>query len=83
MSLLVLCYMFYAKNNSCYLFFLLQLWLTFAPVADKTAGCFHTSLDMVNWLSLVYLILSVPFGLIAMWILDSVGLKCAVSCSGD
>ncbi|KFP81766.1 Major facilitator superfamily domain-containing protein 7, partial [Apaloderma vittatum] len=56
----------------------LQLWLTFAPVADKTASYFHMSLKMVNWLSIVYLVISIPFGLVATWVLDSVGLRCAV-----
>ncbi|KFU84539.1 Major facilitator superfamily domain-containing protein 7, partial [Chaetura pelagica] len=56
----------------------LQLWLTFAPVADKTAAYFHISLEMVNWLSIVYLLISIPFGLVATWILDTVGLRCAV-----
>ncbi|NWU90936.1 S49A3 protein, partial [Upupa epops] len=56
----------------------LQLWLTFAPVADKTAAYFHISLEMVNWLSVVYLFISIPFGLVATWVLDSVGLRCAV-----
>uniref|UniRef100_A0A8D0L7V4 Solute carrier family 49 member 3 n=1 Tax=Sphenodon punctatus TaxID=8508 RepID=A0A8D0L7V4_SPHPU len=56
----------------------LQIWLTFAPVADKTAAHFHISMDMVNWLSTVYLLLSIPFGLVATWVLDSIGLKCAV-----
>ncbi|XP_069735915.1 solute carrier family 49 member A3 [Phaenicophaeus curvirostris] len=55
-----------------------MLWLTFAPVADKTASYFHISLEMVNWLSIVYLLISIPFGLVATWILDSVGLRCAV-----
>ncbi|XP_071586452.1 solute carrier family 49 member A3 isoform X2 [Heliangelus exortis] len=55
-----------------------MLWLTFAPVADKTAGYFHISLEMVNWLSIVYLLISIPFGLVATWVLDSVGLRCAV-----
>lgn len=57
----------------------LQLWLTFAPVADKTAVYFHISLEMVNWLSIVYLLISIPFGLVATWVLDSLGLRCAVS----
>lgn len=61
------------------LVFLLQLWLTFAPVADKTAAYFHISLETVNWLSMVYLLISIPFGLVATWVLDSVGLRCAVS----
>uniref|UniRef100_A0A672TMP6 Major facilitator superfamily (MFS) profile domain-containing protein n=1 Tax=Strigops habroptila TaxID=2489341 RepID=A0A672TMP6_STRHB len=56
----------------------LQLWLTFAPVADKTAVYFHISLEMVNWLSIVYLLISIPFGLVATWVLDSLGLRCAV-----
>ncbi|NXU49407.1 S49A3 protein, partial [Turnix velox] len=56
----------------------LQLWLTFAPVADKTAAYFHISLEMVNWLSIVYLLISIPFGLVATWILDTVGLRFAV-----
>ncbi|XP_066468724.1 solute carrier family 49 member A3 [Tiliqua scincoides] len=59
-----------------------MLWLTFAPVADITAEYFHTSLDRVNWLTLVFLVISVPFGLLGIWILDTVGLKCAVILCG-
>ncbi|NXL84530.1 S49A3 protein, partial [Alectura lathami] len=55
-----------------------MLWLTFAPVADQTAAYFHVSLEMVNWLSTVYLLISIPFGLVATWVLDSMGLRCAV-----
>nr|XP_003223401.1 PREDICTED: major facilitator superfamily domain-containing protein 7 [Anolis carolinensis] len=53
-------------------------WLTFAPVADKTAEYFHTTMNIVNWLSLVFLVISVPMGLLAIWILDTIGLKCAI-----
>ncbi|XP_074809694.1 solute carrier family 49 member A3 isoform X2 [Natator depressus] len=38
-------------------------------------------MDTINWLSLVYLLISIPFGLVATWILDTVGLKCAVMLS--
>ncbi|XP_049652300.1 solute carrier family 49 member A3 isoform X3 [Accipiter gentilis] len=55
-----------------------MLWLTFAPVADKAAAYFHISLEMVNWLSIVYLLISIPFGLVATWVLDSVGLRSTV-----
>ncbi|XP_063150938.1 solute carrier family 49 member A3 [Candoia aspera] len=55
-----------------------MLWLTFAPVADITAQRFHTSLDMVNWLSTVFPVISVPVGFAAIWILDTIGLRCAV-----
>uniref|UniRef100_A0A2K6DQT9 Solute carrier family 49 member 3 n=1 Tax=Macaca nemestrina TaxID=9545 RepID=A0A2K6DQT9_MACNE len=33
---------------------------------------------MVNWLSLVYLVVSTLFGLVAIWVLDSVGLRGAL-----
>ncbi|NXH20773.1 S49A3 protein, partial [Bucco capensis] len=56
----------------------LQLWLTFAPVANEIAAYFHITLEMVNWLSIVYLLISIPFGLVATWVLDRVGLRCAV-----
>ncbi|XP_029458607.1 solute carrier family 49 member A3 [Rhinatrema bivittatum] len=55
-----------------------MLWLSFAPVADETANYFQSSLVQVNWLSLVYLVISVPFGLVTTWILDTTGLKFSV-----
>lgn len=56
-----------------------QLWLSFAPVADTIAQYFSLSTNQVNWLSLVYFVVSIPFGLVAIWVLDSVGLRWAVS----
>nr|XP_033773990.1 solute carrier family 49 member A3 isoform X2 [Geotrypetes seraphini] len=55
-----------------------MLWLSFAPVADKTADYFQCSPTEVNWLSLVYLIITIPFGLVTSWILDTTGLKFSV-----
>lgn len=52
-----------------------MLWLSFAPVADTVAQHFFLSMEQVNWLSLVYLVISIPFGMAAIWILDSVGLR--------
>ncbi|XP_055467718.1 solute carrier family 49 member A3 [Psammomys obesus] len=52
-----------------------MLWLSFAPVADTIAQHFFLSMDQVNWLSLVYLVVSIPFGMAAIWVLDSVGLR--------
>ncbi|XP_052054670.1 solute carrier family 49 member A3 isoform X1 [Apodemus sylvaticus] len=52
-----------------------MLWLSFAPVADTIAQHFFLSMDQVNWLSLIYLVLSIPFGMAAIWVLDSVGLR--------
>uniref|UniRef100_A0A2K5VKU7 Solute carrier family 49 member 3 n=1 Tax=Macaca fascicularis TaxID=9541 RepID=A0A2K5VKU7_MACFA len=52
-----------------------MLWLSFAPVADIVAEHFVLSMAQVNWLSLVYLVVSTLFGLVAIWVLDSVGLR--------
>ncbi|KAM5338770.1 solute carrier family 49 member A3 [Glossophaga mutica] len=54
-----------------------MLWLSFAPVADTTAQYFSLSTSQVNWLSLVYFVVSIPSGLVAIWVLDSVGLRWA------
>uniref|UniRef100_A0A8D1UW27 Major facilitator superfamily (MFS) profile domain-containing protein n=1 Tax=Sus scrofa TaxID=9823 RepID=A0A8D1UW27_PIG len=55
-----------------------QLWLSFAPVADTIAQHFGLSTEQINWLSLVYLVASIPFGVVAVWVLDSVGLRWAI-----
>ncbi|XP_041418752.1 solute carrier family 49 member A3 isoform X2 [Xenopus laevis] len=55
-----------------------MLWMSFAPVADMTASFFQCSLDVVNYLSLVYLIISIPVGFGASWMIDTLGLKCAI-----
>ncbi|XP_012519110.1 PREDICTED: major facilitator superfamily domain-containing protein 7 [Propithecus coquereli] len=52
-----------------------MLWLSFAPVADTIAEHFFLSMEQINWLSLVYLVVSIPFGVVAIWMLDSVGLR--------
>lgn len=54
-----------------------MLWLSFAPVADTIARHFLLSTEQVNWLSLVYLVVAIPAGLAAIWMLDSVGLRWA------
>ncbi|KAI4899924.1 hypothetical protein NFI96_019503 [Prochilodus magdalenae] len=51
------------------------LWLTFAPVADRAAEGLHVSLDEVNWLSLVYMVVAIPFSFVTTWMLDTLGLR--------
>uniref|UniRef100_A0A8C9HJZ7 Solute carrier family 49 member 3 n=1 Tax=Piliocolobus tephrosceles TaxID=591936 RepID=A0A8C9HJZ7_9PRIM len=55
-----------------------MLWLSFAPVADIIAEHFVLSMAQISWLSLVYLVVSALFGLAAIWVLDSVGLRGAL-----
>lgn len=59
--------------------YLLQLWLSFAPVADTIAAHFLLTVEQINWLSMVFLVVSIPASVVAIWVLDSVGLRVAVS----
>ncbi|KAF4081176.1 hypothetical protein AMELA_G00158410 [Ameiurus melas] len=52
-----------------------MLWLTFAPVADQTAEHLHVTLDQVNWLSVVYMVVAIPLSFITTWMLDTLGLR--------
>ncbi|XP_062853059.1 solute carrier family 49 member A3 [Trichomycterus rosablanca] len=51
------------------------VWLTFAPVANETAKYLHVSLDQVNWLSVVYMVVAIPFSFFTTWMLDTLGLR--------
>lgn len=51
------------------------LWLSFAPVASQTASFLNVSLAQVNWLSLVFMIVSIPLSLGTTWMLDALGLR--------
>ncbi|XP_053558714.1 solute carrier family 49 member A3 [Bombina bombina] len=55
-----------------------MLWISFAPVADLTASFFSIPLDIVNLFSLVYLVISIPVGFGASWLLDTLGLKSSI-----
>ena len=64
-----------------FFFSLFKIWLSFAPVADHTAKYYNKSLDDINWLSIVYLLSYLLFGLVAVWILDVLGLRTGVRIS--
>ncbi|XP_054453469.1 solute carrier family 49 member A3 [Anoplopoma fimbria] len=51
------------------------LWLTFAPVADQSAKFLEVSLDKINWLSLVYMVVAIPLSFVTTWMLDTLGLR--------
>ncbi|XP_040821983.1 solute carrier family 49 member A3 isoform X4 [Ochotona curzoniae] len=51
------------------------LWLSFAPVADTVAQYFLLTMEQVNWLSMVFLVVSIPCSLAGIWVLDSIGLR--------
>ncbi|XP_044220317.1 solute carrier family 49 member A3 [Thunnus albacares] len=51
------------------------IWLTFAPVADQSAEYLNVSLEDINWLSLVYMVVAIPLSFGTTWMLDTFGLR--------
>nr|XP_020449687.1 major facilitator superfamily domain-containing protein 7 [Monopterus albus] len=51
------------------------LWLTFAPVAHQSAQYLGVTLDEINWLSLVYMVVAIPLSFGTTWMLDTLGLR--------
>lgn len=51
------------------------LWLTFAPIANETGSFLGVSLEQVNWLSLVYMVVAIPLSFGTTWMLDVLGLR--------
>ncbi|XP_033633355.1 solute carrier family 49 member A3-like [Asterias rubens] len=50
-------------------------WICFAAITNITAVYYNVTPDDVNWLSLIYLIVTVPFGFLASWVLDTFGIR--------
>ncbi|KAL3863356.1 hypothetical protein ACJMK2_005114 [Sinanodonta woodiana] len=55
-----------------------MIWITFSPIADSTIVFFKIDSLQLNMLSLVYLIASIPFGFVASWLLDTLGLRTSI-----
>ncbi|XP_076461301.1 LOW QUALITY PROTEIN: solute carrier family 49 member A3-like [Babylonia areolata] len=55
-----------------------MIWICFSPVTNHTTDYYNISADEVNWLSLVYVVASIPFGLLATWLLDTLGLRTSI-----
>uniref|UniRef100_A0A1A7X031 Major facilitator superfamily domain containing 7 n=1 Tax=Iconisemion striatum TaxID=60296 RepID=A0A1A7X031_9TELE len=51
------------------------IWLTFAPVANQSAQYLQVSLEDINWLSVVFMVVAIPLSFITTWMLDTLGLR--------
>ena len=63
-------------KSECFAF---QIWICFSPITNYTTAYYDISGDQVNWLSLVYVVATIPFGFVAAWLLDTLGLRTSVS----
>ncbi|XP_059202858.1 solute carrier family 49 member A3 [Centropristis striata] len=51
------------------------LWLTFAPVADQSAQFLKVTLEEINWLSVIFMVVAIPLSFGTTWMLDTLGLR--------
>ncbi|VEL38105.1 unnamed protein product [Protopolystoma xenopodis] len=54
------------------------IWISFSPVADHTLKFYNTDEDIVNWLSAVFIITTIVFGLPAIFIVDYFGVRVVI-----
>jgi hypothetical protein len=50
-------------------------WINFSSIADFTGQFYAVDYELVNYLSLVYLILSTPAGFFSFWLIDTFGVR--------
>lgn len=55
-----------------------MIWLTFALVANQSAEYLDATLDQINWLSLVYMVVAIPLSFGTTWMMDRLGLRVAL-----
>ncbi|KAK3875258.1 hypothetical protein Pcinc_019857 [Petrolisthes cinctipes] len=54
------------------------LWINTAPVSYKAMTYFGVTLDQINWFSLVFLFVSIPFCFISTFSVNQLGLRAAI-----
>ncbi|XP_033119497.1 solute carrier family 49 member A3-like [Anneissia japonica] len=53
-------------------------WLSFSPVANRAAEYYDVKSSQIDWLSTVFMIVCLPVGFLAIYILDTFGLRSGI-----
>ncbi|RMZ96772.1 major facilitator superfamily domain-containing 7, partial [Brachionus plicatilis] len=54
-------------------------WICYGSIADFTGEFYKISYNSVNFLSLLYLIVSIPSGFISFWLIDTFGIRASIN----
>jgi hypothetical protein len=54
-------------------------WINFSSIADFTGQFYLIDYELVNYLSLVYLILATPAGFFSFWLIDTFGVRSSIN----
>ncbi|UJR37129.1 hypothetical protein I4U23_029833 [Adineta vaga] len=51
------------------------IWINFSPIANLGSEYYQVSYDAINWLSLIYMFVTIPFTLPSTWLIDKLGIR--------
>jgi hypothetical protein len=54
-------------------------WINYSAIADFTGKFYNVDYNKVNYLSLVYMIIATPAGLLSFWLIDNIGLRASIN----
>merc|ERR1711892_1257551 len=81
-----------AKSTSSFRWFVLaafvlgsmsnaMAWLTFAPVPLDTAAYYGISVNQVDIFSVIFMLVSIPVGILCIYLVDRIGLRYSLYCA--
>ncbi|PIK51349.1 putative major facilitator superfamily domain-containing protein 7 [Apostichopus japonicus] len=53
-------------------------WINFAAITNFSAEYFNVTTDQINWLSIVYLVVTIPIGFVSIWVMDNLGIRSTI-----
>ncbi|KAJ8025986.1 Solute carrier family 49 member A3 [Holothuria leucospilota] len=53
-------------------------WINFAAITNFSAEYYSATTDQINWLSIVYLVVSIPIGFVSIWVMDNLGIRVTI-----
>jgi len=56
-------------------------WLTFAPVPSESAQYFDVTINQIDLFSIIFMIVGIPVGILAIYLVDKIGLKTSIRIS--
>lgn len=63
------------------MYIVFQAWINFAAITNFSAEYFNATTDQINWLSIVYLVVTIPVGFLSIWVMDNLGIRATVTLS--
>jgi FLVCR family MFS transporter 7 len=57
-------------------------WISYSPIADLTSKFYNVDYNYVNYLSLVYMLVSIPAGFASFFVIDYFGIKFSINFAG-